>query len=268
MRVLVTGGAGFIGSAVVLRLKEEDHEPVVFDRFQGQDISDSGAVADAVKDCDAVIHLAGMLGTHELFDIPHLAVTVNVHGTLNVLQACDVFEASYVGITMPVSGWANVYTATKHCAQDLASAWHRHKGLKVSHVRAYNAYGPGQKCGPGHPQKIVPTFATEAWAGRPIPIWGDGEQTVDLIHVDDLALLLVDALAYGDDRIIEGGSGEPMTVNHVAALVQLVCGGASKDVEHYPMRLGEDAGTTIVAPVAKTELNIDRFRETVESYRP
>jgi UDP-glucose 4-epimerase len=268
VRVLVSGGAGFIGSAVVLRLKEQGHEPVVFDRFQGQDIVDSGAVADAVKGCDAVIHLAGMLGTHELFDIAHMAVNVNIHGTLNVLQACDAFEASYVGITMPVSGWANVYTATKHCAQDLASAWHRHKGLKVSHVRAYNAYGPGQKCGPGHPQKIVPTFATEAWAGRPIPIWGDGEQTVDLIHVDDLARHLVDALAYEDDRIIEGGSGEPFTVNHIAALVQIVTGGASNDVEHLPMRMGEDAGTNIVSPVKNAPFDMARFRETVESYRP
>lgn len=266
MRVLVTGGAGFIGSAVVLRLKEEGHEPVEFDR--PQDIRDAVAVTEAVHDVDAVIHLAGMLGTHELFDHARTAIEVNVHGTLNVLQACEASGAAYVGITMPVSGWANVYTATKHCAQDLASAWHRHRGVPVSHVRAYNAYGPGQKTGPGHPQKIVPTFATEAWAGRPIPIWGDGEQTVDLIHADDLARLLVDGLEYGDDRIIEGGSGAALTVNQVAALVQLITGGSSKDVEHLPMRDGETAHTTIVAPVATAAFDLDRFRETVESYRP
>jgi len=264
MRVLVTGGHGFIGSAVVHELKEREHEPVVFDR--PHDVLDAVSVADAASDCDAVIHLAGMLGTHELFDAPHTAVDVNVHGTLNVLQACETFGISYVGITMPVSGWANVYTATKHCAQDLASAWHRHRGVPVSHVRAYNAYGPGQKVGAGHPQKIVPTFATAAWAGQPIPIWGDGTQTVDLIHVDDLAALLVDALDCGDDRIIEGGSGVSMTVNDVAALTRMVTGSTVPD-EHYPMRLGEDIHTHIVA-VADGLFDVAKFAATVESYRP
>jgi len=83
----------------------------------------------------------------------------------------------------------------------MATAWHHAYDVGVSHVRAYNAYGPGQAYGPGHPQKILPTFARAAWEGRPIPIWGDGEQTVDLVHSDDVARMLVDALRFNDDAM-------------------------------------------------------------------
>jgi hypothetical protein len=104
-----------------------------------------------------------------------------------------------------------VYTATKVAATRLASAYHHTHGLPVSHVRAFNAFGPGQAHGPGHPQKIIPTFAVEAWAGRPIPIWGDGNQTVDLIHTSDLARMLVDAIDHGDDVTFDDLDLEPLT---------------------------------------------------------
>src|SRR6478752_5341040 len=98
---------------------------------------------------------------------------------------------------MPDSDWANVYQATKLCSMKLATAWHRNFGVPVSHVRAFNAYGPGQKYGVGHPQKFLPTFASLAWRGEPIPIWGDGLQSVDPIHVDEVARMLVDATRFG-----------------------------------------------------------------------
>jgi UDP-glucose 4-epimerase len=195
-------------------------------------------------DADACIHLAGRLGTHELFDDVRAAIRTNVLGTVSVLDACVKANARYVGITMP-QVFPSVYTATKVCATRLASAYHHTYGLPVSHVTAFNAFGPGQAHGPGHPQKIVPTFAVEAWAGRPLPIWGDGEQTVDLIYTADLAKLLVDALAYGDDETFDGGTGKPFTVNQVAAMVLEITGSAA-GVEYLPMRRGE-VPTEIVA---------------------
>ena len=166
----------------------------------------------------------------------------------------------------------SVYTATKVCAGRLATAWHKFKGVPVSHVRAFNAYGPGQAHGPDHPQKIVPTFATEAWAGRPIPVWGDGTQTVDLVHTDDLARMLVDAVDHGDDVTFDGGTGVPFTVNQVARTVLAVTG-SQAGIEYLPMRDGEEP-TTIVADGEgwdrlgwKPEHSDAKFAAAVESYR-
>jgi len=182
-----------------------------------------------------VIHLAGVLGTAELFDDPGYAIDVNVKGALRILQAAQEFGLAYVGITMPPV-WENVYQATKTAAKSLASAWHRHYGIPVSHVRAYNVFGPGQKV--GVPQKIVPTFAARAWSQLPIPIWGDGTQRVDLVYVEDVAKMLVDAIAFGHDEVFDAGTGEAKTVNEVAVEVNRIAG-SQAGVEYLPMRKGE-----------------------------
>lgn len=226
----------------------------------------------SLEGSDAVIHLAGVLGTAELFDTPERAITVNVIGSLRILQACEKFGAAYVGITMP-QVFPSVYTATKVCATRLATAWHLSRGLAVSHVRAFNAYGVGQHHGPGHPQKILPTFATEAWAGRPIPIWGDGEQGVDLIHTDDLGHMLVDAAYFGrDDYVFDGGTGQMFSVNEVAQMV-LDITGSTAGIEYLPMRAGE-VPTDIVAQGEGWDLlgwspkfEDDKFEAAVHSYR-
>lgn len=267
MRVCVTGSGGFIGSSVVRQLKEADYEPVSFS-LPEFDILNVYDVYEVLRDCDAVIHLAGMLGTHELFDTPHRAVETNVLGTVNILEACRTHGLQYVGITMPAV-FPSIYTATKLCTQKLATAYRHTYGIGVSHVKAYNAFGPGQAHGPGHPQKIIPHFARQAWSRNPIPIWGDGRQTVDLIHVDDLASLLVQALSFTDDEVIEGGTGEPFTVNEVAEMVGDICGYHGSVC--LPMRRGEKP-THIVADPDCSPLGLPEFRysdlvETVEWYR-
>ncbi len=239
MRVAVTGARGFIGSAVVEALHNNGHESVDLSLETGFDVRDPFTL-----DADAVIHLAGVLGTHELFDTVHEAIDVNIHGTVNVLDACRQSGARYTGILMPAV-FPSIYTATKVCAARLATAYHLTHGVPVSHVRAFNAFGPGQAHGPDHPQKIIPTFAVEAWAGRPIPIWGDGTQSVDLIHTSALAHMLVDAVRFGDDDIFDGGTGQAFTVNEVADMV-LVITGSTAGVEYLPMRRGETP-THIVA---------------------
>src|SRR5258705_9210047 len=171
MRIAITGGGGFLGATAIAYAEEQGHEVWRFDRTDGNDILGD---LHALKDAETVIHMAGMLGTAELFDTPEEAVEANVVGTLRVLEWCKKNGAGFVGITMPDSNWANVYQATKLCALRLATAWHRNFGVPVSHVRAFNAYGEGQKHGPGHPQKFLPTFSTLAWQGKPLPVWGSG----------------------------------------------------------------------------------------------
>jgi UDP-glucose 4-epimerase len=266
--IAVTGGRGFIGQAVRRELLARGQYGWTSIDLPHCDIR---SLVGFSRDVAGVIHLAGMLGTHELFDQVQEAIDVNVKGTANVLEAARNARARYVGISMPAV-FPSIYTATKLAAAGLEHAYHHTYGIPVSRVRAFNAYGPGQKHGPGHPQKILPTFATEAWAGRPIPIWGDGEQTVDLVHVDDLARLLVDALDHGDDVTFDGGTGQAFTVNEVAKMVLQVTGSAA-GVTYLPMRRGE-LPTKIVATGEGWErldwrptFDEQRFAEAVEAYR-
>lgn len=269
MKIAVTGGAGFLGQATISAAENAGHQAWAFDRSMGLDIL---GPLDALAGADTVIHLAGMLGTSELFDTPESAVHVNVIGALRVLQWCLDHDAAYVGITMP-DVYPSVYTATKVCAQRLASAWHLAFGLPVSHVRAFNAYGPGSSAHtPGYPQKIVPTFARAAWMGQPIPVMGDGTQIVDLIHTDDTARMLLDATGHGDDAMLEAGTGHAVTVKEVAERV-LDITGSTAGIEYVPMRRGETPTQVVAAGEGwdrldwQPALDWDRFAEAVRSYR-
>lgn len=216
---------------------------------------DPVACIAAIDWCDVVVHLAGVLGTDELFDAVRVAVDVNVHGTVNVLEACLEVDAGYVGISMlPV--FPSIYTATKVCAHRLASAYHHSLGLSTAHVQAFNAYGAGQAHGPGHPRKIIPALACEGWAGVPLKVWGDGDQTVDLVHTEDLAGVFADAVYQTDDVVIDGGTGVAMTVNEVAQLVLDVTGSRA-GVFHLPMRRGE-----LPQKLCATGLGWDRLKRT------
>lgn len=268
MKIVITGGGGFIGRAAVSAALHAGHEVKSFDRPKNDILGDLSDLGDA----DAVIHLAGTLGTSELFDSAYQAIDVNIKGSLRILDWCHEHGARYVGVTMPPV-FPSVYTATKMCADRLAHAWHEAKGLRVSRVRAYNAYGSHQKHGPGHPQKIIPTFATEAWNGRPIPIWGDGEQTVDLVHADDLGRMLVDATRFGDDEVFDGGTGVALTVNEVAKFVIKITG-STAGVNYLPMRKGE-VPTKICAGGQgwdalgwKPEHRWERLEAAIDWYKP
>lgn len=269
-RVVVTGGKGFIGQATAHALLRHGHTPVIYD-VPESDTRDGAAIRRALEGADAMIHLAGVLGTHELFDAVDIAVDINIKGAVRVLEAVRDTDTRYVGLTLPPV-FPSVYTATKVAAVAMERAFHHTYGVPVSRVLAFNAYGPAQKHGPGQPQKILPTFAAEAWAGRPIPIWGDGMQTVDLVHVDDLGELLVAAMDHGDDFTVDGGTGIALTVNEVAEFVLKVTGSRA-GIQRHPMRRGETP-TTVVATGQGWDrigwhpsLDWDRVAEAVESYR-
>lgn len=282
MKIAVTGGLGFIGRYVVRHAEKAGHEVSLFDTVTDdadirRDVTDWTSVREGLDGADHVIHLAGVLGTHELFDSPGYAIDVNVKGTLNVLEWCRGNVAGYTGIMMP-DVFPSIYTATKVAAARLATAYHHTHGVPVSHVRAFNAHGAGQAHGPGHPQKILPTFATQAWKGEPIPVWGDGSQTVDLVTADDLGRMLVDAICFGDDDVFDGGTGHAVSVNEVVdfviARVHLLSGRPSSRVDYLPMRRGE-IPTHIVASGEgwerlgwRPEFRWDDVASTVDSYRP
>lgn len=272
----MTGGAGWIGQATCRALQTRGHQPVIFDRSHAGDVRDPASVRDAVRAVDHVIHLAGLLGTHELFTQPVAAAEVNVIGALHVTQACSELDVGLTEITMPRVN-PSLYAATKACAMDMALAYQAAGRLRCSFVRAYNAYGPGQAYGGDHPQKILPTFASKAWAGEDLPVWGDGQLWTDLVHVDDVARMLVEAMPHGDGVCFDAGSGHPQTVAEVARAVIDHTHSRSMIV-NLPHRLGERRCST-KRDVARGEgwdrlngwrpvFDPERFRDAIDSYKP
>ena len=269
-KVAVTGSGGFIGQAVVKELEKRNMVAIPYDMSDGLNVQDEKQVSKHLKSCDGVIHLAGVLGTEELFDNPHKAVDINIKGALNVILACREYGTHYVGIQMP-DIWQNIYQSTKRCAKDLAMAYHQHYHVPVAFVCAYNAWGKHQKV--HGVQKIIPTFATKAWRGEALPIWGQGDQLVDLVYVKDVARMLVDALSFGNGETFDAGTGAGKTVLEVAEMVREIAESESA-LAFHPMRKGEHTGE---APVAKGRgwdllgwtptFDAEIFRDVVEWYK-
>ena len=283
--VLVTGGAGFIGSYVVNELIGRGFTPTILDtrgrRVPGAvtvlgDVRDPVAVGEAVSHAEGVIHLAGVLGTAEMIANPRPAVESNIMGALNVFEAAAVHDVPVANIAVGNHWMDNTYAISKDTADRFARMYVAFRGARISTVRAFDAYGPRQvpsaPFGPSRVRKIVPSFACRALSGQPIEVYGDGRQIIDLIYVADVARLLVDALErtdrYGADLVTtEAGSGIPITVLGVAEAV-IQCAGQG-EIVHLPMRSGEAPGSVIVAKerlVGGTPLEVG-LPKTIAYYR-
>jgi UDP-glucose 4-epimerase len=254
MMVLVTGSAGFIGRAVAAELAGRGDEMVGFDWPAG-DVRDRAAVRHAVAGADAVINLAGVLGTAEIIGAEYAATKVNVLGALNVLDAARAAGVPVVQIATGHEGQPNPYAITKRAATDLALARARWSGQPVMVVRAYHAYGPGQKPPAPHGtsavRKIVPSFVCRALTGMPLEVWGSGLQEIDLVWVGDVARVLVDAVDGPYGQVVEAGTGKATTVLDAALdvgdRVAVTVTKNHPDIRHLPMRPGEPEGAVVVA---------------------
>lgn len=258
-KVLVTGGTGFIGQHVVARLKDGGYTPVVFDRHVRKisdtelilgDVRDEVQVTEAIAHVDGVIHLAGVLGTQETIANPLPAAQTNVIGGLNVFEAVAQYRLPCVYIA--VGNWweQNTYSISKTTVERFAEMFTAYRNAPISIVRALNAYGPGQAAaapfGPSKVRKITPSFVCRALSGQPIEIYGDGTQVMDMIHVSDVADVLVRALEVGPSpRIYEAGTGRETTVAQIAKAV-VAATGSDSGLCYLPMRRGESAALPVV----------------------
>lgn len=290
MKVLVTGGNGFIGTATVAELQFRGHEPVVFDRYGKPgteslfgDIRDPTAVTEAAAHVDGVIHLAGVLGTQETIANPRPAAETNIFGGLNVLEACTQYGVPLVNIA--VGNWFehSTYSISKHTVERFGVMYARYRGTRVCSVRAYNAYGPGQSVaqpyGTSRVRKIIPSFVARALHGEPIQVYGDGMQVMDMIYVVDVARCLVQALENGpaSGTLYVAGTGRRTTVREIAELVRAEVWretGTGADIEYLPMRPGETPGSEVLADTDRLVPGVenlvsleDGLHETVVHYR-
>jgi UDP-glucose 4-epimerase len=226
VKVVVTGGAGFIGANFCRRLaRDTDHAVVVVDdlstgskeNLRGLDVElAEGTILDAalldavLADADAVVHLAARTSVPRSIEQPVATHAVNATGTLEVLEAArragnpHVILASSSSVyganpalprredqaVMPMSP----YAASKVAAESYALAYQRTHELPVLTFRFFNVFGPLQPAGHAY-AAVVPAFFAAALAGKPLEIHGDGRQSRDFTFVDTVTALLVDALA-------------------------------------------------------------------------
>jgi UDP-glucose 4-epimerase len=267
MKVLVTGGSGFIGRYVEEMLRYSGHDPILFDRkkeratFLG-DIMDSNDVTEGMAQAEGFIHLAGILGTQETIQNPRPAIETNILGSLNILEAAAQYKIPGVCIGIGNHFMENPYSISKSTVERLVRMYNAERGTKINIVRPMNAYGPRQKpsvpYGTSKVRKLIPALVCRALNNHPIELYGDGSQVSDMVYVEDVADALVRALesAYAGkvfDKVVEVGPEDHQTVLQTAEMVKEIAGSKSKIV-FLPMRPGEKAGASVAADVTTLDL--------------
>ena len=266
MKVAITGGAGYIGSHVVDLLQERNIDVEVFDIVNNitDDVRIRDNVTHLVHNVDVVIHLAAILGTQETVKDPFPVVETNIIGSLNVFDACRKYKKRAVYIAVGNHWMNNPYSITKTTSERFALMYNKEFGTKIAVVRGLNAYGPRQKEKPV--RKIMPNLILPALRGEDITIYGSGSQIMDMIHVRDLANVLVKALLDNHDiydEPIEAGMGLDTTVNDLVKMViDITC--SSSKIIHVPMRPGEIPNSVVKADTK----NLERLGISVSSLTP
>src|SRR3954466_11036465 len=266
MRVLVTGGSGFIGSHVVDAVIEAGHEPRIFDVIESSwhcdvhtfigDLTDPEAVRLAANGCDAIAHLGAIADVNHVAADPAYAERVNSGGTANVLEAakaaavarvvyastiwvydgCDaasVDEESLLGLPR------HPYTAQKIAGEMYCTSYAELYGVDYTILRFGIPYGPRAR-----PAAVIPQFFKSALAGRPLTIAGGGRQSRRFTYVGDIARGVVGALApQGRNRVYNLASEETVTILELATAVSEIVG--DTDVLHTPGRAGDFRGAEI-----------------------
>ena len=274
MRVLVTGGSGFIGRYVCEQLVYEGHTPLVLDHERNPpikydvllgDVRDDVIVTEAAAHVDGIIHLAAVLGTQETISNPRPSAITNILGSLNVFEAAAQYDLPvvYIGVGnhwMRIHG-TGAYTISKTAAEDFARMFNAYRNGRITIVRPVNAYGPGQSVaapfGTSKVRKITPSFICRALCGMPIEVYGSGDQVSDMVYVEDVAKVLVAALGSGEEGPIECGPPTSVTVNQMA---KMVAGEVAIDtevqvpIEHLPMRPGEVPDAVVKADTSTLKL--------------
>ncbi len=270
--VLATGGAGFIGSHLVdLLLERPGYRVTVLDkltyagdlanleahrddprfRFVRGDVADPSAVMPLVVAADRVVHAAAESFVDRSIDDAGAFVRSNVLGTHVVLEACrqaerpllyvstdevygSVREGAFTEDDPPLPN--SPYAATKAGGDLLCRAYRVTYGLPVSIVRGTNAYGPRQ-----HAEKAIPTFVLAALSGRPLPVYGDGSNRRQWLHVRDFARGVVAVLDGGEPGgVYNIGGGHEVSNLELAGLICDLAGAPRSLVSFVPDRPGHD----------------------------
>ena len=268
-KVLVTGGAGFIGSNLVAELIREGNDVTVLDNFttgfrsnldpmpmvhivEG-DVRDRNEVEEAMQGVEVVFHLAASVGNKRSIDDPVTDAAVNVLGTVNILEAArkhgvrKIITSSSAGIfgelkTLPIKEDHPVepdspYGCTKLCEEKLCLAYSKLYPIDVICLRYFNVYGPNQRYDAYG--NAIPIFVFRMLRGETLYIYGDGEQTRDFVHVIDVVRAnILAADSHGVSGAFNIASGTSITVNSLVSLITKDQNSLS-GIEHTDKRPGD-----------------------------
>ncbi len=277
MNILITGGAGFIGSHLAERLISRGDDVYIIDNLSTGSLKNieaikkhgaCHAVIDSVLNegtlneltgrCDCIYHLAAAVGVKLIMENPVETLETNVLGTEAVLRTANLYKRKVlVTSTSEVYGkamdiqdeggklkeendlllgptckrrWA--YACSKALDEFLALAYYDEKGLPVIITRLFNTVGPRQT---GRYGMVIPTFVTSALLGKPLPVFGTGEQSRSFTHVDDVvsAMIALMECPGAEGQIFNIGNSEEITINELAKKV-IEFANSKSTVEHIP----------------------------------
>ncbi|GAA3343137.1 dTDP-glucose 4,6-dehydratase [Amorphoplanes nipponensis] len=290
MRILVTGGAGFIGSRYVRGLLADEYDGfagvdvTVLDKFTYAgnpdnlpahadrltvvrgDICDAGLLAELLPGHDAVVHFAAETHVDRSVDDGSAFVRTNVTGTQTLMAGClraavprivHVSTDEVYG-SIAEGSWteqwplepSSPYAASKAGSDLVARAYARTHGLDVSITRCSNNYGPYQ-----YPEKVIPRFVTCLLNGEPVPLYGDGRHVREWLHVDDHCRAVHAVLAGGRaGEIYNVGGGIELTNRDLTERVLALCGADASMVRRVADRKGHDLRYSLCDDKIRDEL--------------
>jgi UDP-glucose 4-epimerase len=255
MRLLITGAAGFLGSALANRLASEGHSVRGLDdlstgdpgvlapeiHFTRGDVNDRPKLWTQLQEVDCVYHLAARVLVPESVLYPREYNLVNVGGTVTLMEAMrdvgvrrvvfissgaiygdqEIQPVSEDAIPQPRSPYAVSKLAAEYYIRTIGSLW----GIETVCLRVFNAYGPGQHLPPVH-APVIPAFLRQAVMNGTLVVNGDGSQSRDYVYVDDVVEAMVAAAVAPDvnQEIINVGSGSETTIRDLARMVMTVTG--------------------------------------------
>lgn len=302
MRVLITGGAGFIGSHLAEALLDRGDEVYVLDNLSTgsienithlknhprfhytiENVTNEPVLAELIDRCDVVVHLAAAVGVRLIVEAPVHTIETNVHGTEVVLKHANkkkklvvIASTSEVygkSATVPFHEDADLvlgpsskhrwaYACSKLIDEFLALAYWKERKLPVIIVRLFNTVGPRQT---GQYGMVIPTFVRQALAGQPITVFGDGSQSRSFTYVGDVVRAMVALIdePRAVGQVFNIGHGDEISIEALAERIRVLTGSRS-DIVRVPYDRAYEAG---FEDMPRRVPDISRIR-TLIGYQP
>lgn len=302
MKVLITGGAGFIGSHLAEKLLADGNEVSVIDnlstgkysniihliknpnfKYTLDSILNREVLKKLIKECDLVYHMAAAVGVKYIIDNPLLSLRTNIVGTENVLEFSNKYKKKVLlASTSEIYGKSNTvpfkeeddrllgsthitrwsYSASKAIDEFLALAYYREKKLPIVIVRCFNTVGPRQT---GQYGMVIPTFVRNAMLNHPITVFGDGKQSRCFCDVDDVTDGMIKLMNYkkAEGEIFNIGTDKNITIEELAQKIKKMTNSKSK-IEYIKY---EDAYEEGFEDMRSRKPDLSKIKKFIE-YRP
>jgi len=301
MKILVTGGAGFIGKHLVKSLLENDDSVTIFDNFSNStkdsisSLIDIGAkviegditkpldIQNAIKDQDVVIHLAAKISVSESIKNPVETFQVNVNGTKNVLDACEKNHVKKLIVSSSAAvygeGSPNVklteesktnpispYGESKVRMEQVIREFESKHDIDCIILRFFNIYGIGQS---SEYAGVITKFLERITQEKPLEIFGDGLQTRDFVAIDDVISSIHNAISFGKSGTYNIASGQIVTIKELAELMVSISG-KKLEIQHTAALKGDIRNSQADISQAKKDLGyspkfeLDKIKELLE----